>query len=366
VRITAFELHHISIPFRNGFSHALQARNRTEAVIVSACSETGLCGFGEILPRPYLTGETIESVLRNEADRVAKKLLGLNFECAREVVSTLSSLLSPADRVLATFAGFEIAVLDLACKEFALAPHQLLDATPGPSLPGGVVIAFDVQTDHLARHCGMLRLTGQRHVKVKVGRDDDLERLKIIFDTLGNTAKIRIDANGAWNETEAIALLLKMRVHPIDSVEQPVAASNLAGMRAVREATGLRVMVDESLCSMADAKTILEARAADIFNIRLGKCGGLLASGRLAELARKEGLGCHLGTLVGETGILSQAAELFGRIQPGFDYLEGKGQTRSLLEQDITKATNGVPGLGYEVDADALARFRISAARVAD
>src|SRR4029078_10196874 len=134
-----------------------------------------------------------------------------------------------------------------------------------------------------------------------------------VFDVLGETARIRIDANAAWSATEAIATLSKMRAHKIESVEQPVAANDLAGMRAVREATGFRVMADESLCSMDDARKILESQAADIFNIRLGKCGGLLASRRLVQLAHRENLDCHLGTLVGETGILSHAREIFRR-----------------------------------------------------
>jgi muconate cycloisomerase len=143
----------------------------------------------------------------------------------------------------------------------------------------------------------------------------------------------------------------------IESVEQPVAGDDIEGLRRVRLETGIPVMADESLCSLDDGSRLVEAGAADVFNIRVGKCGGLLGSLRLTELARASGLGVHLGALVGETAVLSRAAELFGRSVPGFACLEGKGQNRFLLEGDIGEEESGAPGLGVALRADWLAKY---------
>ena len=128
-------------------------------------------------------------------------------------------------------------------------------------------------------------------------------------------------------------------------------------------------MADESLCTIEDAQELIRMQAADIFNIRLGKCGGFLASLRLVELAQASGLDCHLGTLVGETGILSRAAEIFGRRVPGFACLEGKGQSMSFLEEDVvepwTSATvETLTGLGVGVCFDRLAKRAVEQPRV--
>jgi len=121
-------------------------------------------------------------------------------------------------------------------------------------------------------------------------------------------------------------------------------------------------MVDESLCTLDDGRRIIDAGAADIFNIRVGKCGGLLGALRLVELARAAGLGLHLGALVGETAVLSRAAEIFGRVVAGFPCLEGKGQNRFLLQGDIATATEALdaPGLGVALDDEALRRYGVS------
>ena len=132
-------------------------------------------------------------------------------------------------------------------------------------------------------------------------------------------------------------------------------------------------MADEGVCSLADADRLIEEEAADLFNLRLGKCGGVLASARLAERARAHGIECNLGTLVGETGILSRAAEVFGRFIPGFACLDGKEQNLSLLSDDIladpTQAQDGpvsAPGLGADVSPEQVCRYAAAPSPLAD
>jgi L-Ala-D/L-Glu epimerase len=156
-----------------------------------------------------------------------------------------------------------------------------------------------------------------------------------------------------------------MRRFNISSIEQPVPARDLAGMRRVREATGVPVVADEALCSLQDGESLIASRAADLFNIRLGKCGGFLASLRLVDLAREAGLGCRLGTLVGETGILSRAGEIFGGRVEGFASLEGKQQNKTLLLQDIVEVpapgeSNSTKGLGLVIASKYLDQFAVS------
>ena len=67
------------------------------------------------------------------------------------------------------------------------------------------------------------------------------------------------------------------------------------------------VMLDESLCGYPDAVRAVERRTADLLNVRLSKCGGIVPSLRIMALARRSGLGVQLGCHPGETGLLSAA-----------------------------------------------------------
>jgi muconate cycloisomerase len=367
MRIASFELHHIRIPFKSAFKHARHERTATDAVIVVLRSSDGLSGYGEILPRDYVTGETIERVLGRLGPVMGERLLGLRFERREEVVRHLTRELDRAGRDLATFAGFELALLDLSGQALGFALGEILGGTEHPAPAGSVVIGFEVETPALPRYCAVLRLQGKRFVKVKVGRADDRERLAIISDAV--KVPLRLDANGAWASAgEAVQALRAMAAIPIASIEQPLPPDDLKGARRIREVTGLPVMADEAVCTLADAERLIQARAADLFNIRLGKCGGAIGALRLVERARASGVGCQLGTLVGETGILTRAAEIFGRFVPGFDCLDGKRQNEALLREDILDdpreartAPAAAAGLGVRVSPARIRAHLVSA-----
>jgi L-Ala-D/L-Glu epimerase / N-acetyl-D-glutamate racemase len=364
MRISSVIAYQIRIPFKQVVAHSLQRRRATEAVILIIRSDSGHIGVGEVLPRPYLTGETIESVLQREIPELVERWLGRRFAGREDVVQALREELPLSGRALAAFAGWELGMLDLAGKAFSFAAGEVLGPETEPQLDPGLVIDFAVPTHGLEKHCQLLHLAGRRHVKVKVGLHDDLHRLTLVQDVLGADLALRLDANAAWTADYAISTLRQMCRLNIRSIEQPVPARDLEGMRRVREETGIAVVADESLCSLEDAHAVIAARAADAFHISLGKCGGLLGSLQLAHLAGENGLRCELGTLVGETGILSQAAEIFSRRVPGFDFLEGARQNKDLLLEDIveTGPQESAPatGLGVLIGSRYLDQWAVS------
>jgi muconate cycloisomerase len=102
-------------------------------------------------------------------------------------------------------------------------------------------------------------------------------------------------------------------------------------------------VVDESLRTVAEARTLVRLGACNAFNIRVSKCGGLLNSLRIARIARESGLTCVVGAQVGESGILSAAGRhLAAAIAPR--YVEGSAG-RLLLQEDLT-FENVLPGRG--------------------
>jgi muconate cycloisomerase len=349
MRIVEIALHRLSVPLKQAFAHAAGARAVSELVLVELRDDAGLSGWGEVLPRVYVTGETLDDVLDVHAPRIAARVLDGDFSARDQLFAWLAAELD--DGALATFGGFELALLDVAGQRLGFALADALGGIRGPELPAGVVIGFDVPTEGLERHCAALRFGKRRHIKVKVGHPDDAARMAIVARVFGELP-IRIDANAAWTADEAIERLRALAHLPIASVEQPVAKDDLAGMRRIRQELGMKVMADESVCTLADARALVDAEAADVFNVRLGKMGGVLAAARICDFARAHGIAVSLGTMVGETGVLSRASEVFGRCVPGFDCLDGKGQNRHLLAEDVLASTSDAPGSGVRVDLE--------------
>lgn len=380
MQIERIELRRIQIPLKRAFKHAAHERHHTDAILVAISDADGHTGWGEIKPREYVTGETITSVLEQTAPALADALVGQRFGDPKEVVQWLEATGQTVGRAFATLSGFDLALLDLAGQYASTSIETLLGGRRRDSLPAGVIVGFEHPTATLARYCATLRLSGKKHVKVKVGLDDDAERLAAVAKVFKKTP-IRIDANAAWTTQDAIEKLNALAsVAPIASIEQPIAADDLEGLARIRRETGIAVMADESVCTLDDAQKIVAAEAADIFNVRLGKNGGFLASKRLVEFAEANGVQVHLGTMVGESGVLSAAGVIFGRCIGDFACLDGKGQNRFLLEVDICRessehpaptaetgstglAASPAPGLGISIDLQRVEERQIEPAR---
>ena len=131
------------------------------------------------------------------------------------------------------------------------------------------------------------------------------------------------------------------------------------------------IMLDESLCSMEDAKRAIEEGYGDIFNIRISKNGGIINSLRIYKLAEENGIDCQIGCMVGESGILSAAGAQLAHMVPRLTFLEGSYGTH-LLSEDVTeqKMTFGVGaslnsvrrrlnplGLGVDINSTRLNKY---------
>lgn len=364
MRIERYELFHVRIPFTTAFAHASHERRHSDALIVALHADDGTVGWGEIQPRSYVTGETVEDVKATFAAEVATRFVGRTFADENEAAAWVPSNADELGRRIATFGGFEIALFDLLGQKNGVSAGAMLGPPVVERLPAGVIIGFEVATDELAKHCALLRFKRRKHIKVKVGLDDDRERLTIIAEKM--KLPLRLDANEAWSADETIERLRSFEGVDIASIEQPIPAADLDGLRKIRDA-GFSVMADESLVSMADAERLVEAKAADVFNVRLGKHGGFVGSARIAAYAKEHGIEVHLGTMVGETGLLTRATEIFATRVSGFACLDGKGQNLHLSADDIAtprakpfETPADAPGLGVRVAPEKLREYVVS------
>lgn len=360
--IERYELFHVRIPFKGSFEHASHARHASDALLVCLHAD-GVEGWGEIQPRAYVTGETIETVKAEHAAAVFAAFAGRSIDSVEDAAAFADDAIADHEARLATFGGFELALLDLVGRATKTSAGAFLGPASIEALPAGVIIGFEVATDALAKHCALLRFKRRRHIKVKVGLDDDAERIRIVWEKL--KLPIRLDANEAWTVEETIEKLNALDGVDIASIEQPIPAADLDGLVRIREA-GHRVMVDEALIHLADAERIAAMGAADVFNVRLGKLGGMVRAKRIVEVARAHDLRVHLGTMVGETGVLTRATEVFATRVEGFDCLDGKGQNHHLLSQDVLvepPAPFGVdpddPGLGLSVAREKIREYAV-------
>jgi len=365
------------MPLRRAIRHASHVRSDSENVIVRCVLEDGTTGYGEGVPREYVTGETIESAI--------EILSNTDFGSQLEVCPDFGRAVNLSERIQlapvkndqrgclgnAARCAVELAILDAYGRRFneplvsivRLLTPILYEPQDRVRYSAAITSARGLKLRLAAL---AFRIYAFRQIKLKVGINgyDDPKRLHRLRRLLGRKIDVRVDANEAWKPEEAIARIRELEPYGISAVEQPVPHESVHALADIRREIDVPIMLDESLCCSRDAEEAVSLGTCDVFNIRLSKCGGFIPSLRLAQFARQYGLGYQLGCQVGESAILSAAGRHFASGVAGIKYLEGSYDRHLVREalsvEDLTFGRGGWapaltrPGLGIQVKPEAL------------
>jgi L-Ala-D/L-Glu epimerase / N-acetyl-D-glutamate racemase len=348
--------------------HYLAERTHSENLLVKVVTDSGVVGYGEGIARQYVTGETTSTSLTFLRDHLIPQSNGLHWDDSEDLLVTLGELISEPNRAQAPAAccALELAILDAAGKTWGQSVAKLLGGGKQPLVYSGVIPMMSQPSFHRLLH--LIRDLHMAFVKIKVGNERDLAVLSLAREILGHEVDLRVDANGAWSAAEAEQRIDAMMAYGISAVEQPVPKHDLPGLKLVSDRMGIPVIADESLCLEHEAEDLASLRACQVFNLRLSKCGGILAADRMFAIGQENGIAAQLGCQVGETAILSAAGRQFAMSRK-LRYLEGS-YSNYLLKEDIVDepvefGPGGVaqplsgPGLGIKVNEEALQRLTV-------
>jgi o-succinylbenzoate synthase len=167
-------------------------------------------------------------------------------------------------------------------------------------------------------------------VKVKVGRGDDLGRVRAVREALGPAVRLRVDANGAWDLPTAVRQVRALAAFDVELVEQPVAG--LEDLARLRRLVDLPVAADEAVPDLDAARRLARLGAADALVVKVQAAGGVRAALALAEAA---GVPVIASSLV-ETSVGLAAGLAFAACLPATPFASGLG-TGLLLAGDVVR-----------------------------
>ena len=217
------------LPLRTPLRTAHGPWTEREGIIVRLEEETGRMGFGEIAPIPWFGTETLA-----EADEVCRKF---------------------GDKV--DEATLDLVPVKMGAVRFALAAARsrpVANPTASPRVP--LTALLPAGKAALAELPARLE-AGWLSFKWKVGvetADQELGLLDELLEGLPGYAKLRLDANGAWDRKTAERWLARCADRPIEFVEQPVAPADEDTLHGLAEDFPVTLALDESIVQLAEAR----------------------------------------------------------------------------------------------------------------
>jgi O-succinylbenzoate synthase len=357
--IDVVEVREIVIPFHVPFRSGVGELSKRRLMLVCLhCG--GARGWGECGPIPGYGAETYADA-RRALDDAATWMVGLELsETIRQPL--LDRVASPSARF-----AIESALLDLAGHVSGLQTWKRLGGETF-RIPVGAVIPCGPADDVIAAAADAAD-AGYHRIKLKVASPTDLDLVRAVAEAVPQRG-LAIDANGAFSGAELPAL------EEIDDlglrfIEQPFPADDIKTSAALASRIATPICLDESISSPAAARRYLEAGACSMIVVKPARLGGFGPSRQVLELAAAAGAGVWVGGML-ESGI-GRAAALAAATLPGTTAPADLAPPRRLMASDLLLSPwalhEGVieipkrPGLGFEVDRDAVERFSIEVRR---
>lgn len=132
--------------------------------------------------------------------------------------------------------------------------------------------------EKLARLCQEAVDQGFSHIKLKVGRDvdDDIRRVKIARQVIGEQRKLMIDANQVWERDQAIHWVQQLAFAKPWFIEEPTSPDDIEAHRAIRFAVQPIELATGEMCqNRIMFKQFMMREAVDIIQLDACRLGGV-------------------------------------------------------------------------------------------
>lgn len=363
MRITSVDAIPVALKYKKPYRSSLGIETEAKKVLVRISTDAGFEGIAEATTWPAFGGGTADFI-KEAISMYTPVLIGADPFDHELLMTKLRSIVAGETQGLA---AVDVALWDLKGKAAGVPLYAMAGGRFRSAIQVQGAVPAGLSAEETARAALEQVEKGFTIIKMKVGAEPfraDLERIRAVSEVIEGRALLRVDVNGAWNESESVGYIRAMEGYAVESVEQPLPAWNIEGAARLRRKIGLPLIADESLWSLQDAYRIISANAADILSVKVCKAGGFTQAKKVMAVAEAAGIPCLVGTMA-ESDLGICAGLHLVASSPVASYANGlaafQGFERSLLtESTQLKVANGYievpdkPGLGVEIDPNIL------------
>ena len=356
-------------------------------LFIKLTTDSGVEGIGEIFGLPF-SGLIAAAMAEDVCERMVIGTDPFKIECLWRRVYSSGYTQHPDLSLLAILSGIEMACWDIVGKELDRPVYELLGGQVHQRLrsytylyseeedAADVYLDPDLAAERAAQYVdwGFTALkfdpTGAYSAfdprQLSLQSLDRTERyVRQIREAVGSRADLLVGTHGQMTPASAIRLAKRLEKYDPLWFEEPTPPENAKAMATVARATSIPVATGERLSTKYDFARVLEAQAAAILQLNLGRCGGILEAKKIASMAETyyAQIAPHLycGPIVGAANIQISTCS------PNFLILEGiqdwGGFHAEILRKPIQWEEGYVipskePGLGVELNEEVALKHR--------
>lgn len=330
-----------------------------DTVLVKICDDAGNVGWGQSVPSPTWSYETLETV-RTTIDRhLGPALIGLNPFDTDGVWRVLNRTIAPSFSTGQPIckAGIDLALFDLTGRALRQTASERWKRKGLKTITLSWTV--DAQTlEEVETAVAEGRQRGFHNFNLKVGSDSAFDvQMCATIRRLAPEAFVWVDANGGYDLDTALAVAPKFADLGIRALEQALPANRLIGYRELCQQRALPILMDEGVVSSSDLETFHQLGLLDGVAMKVPRCGGLTEARRILEYMEQHGLLFFASGLTDPDLSLAATLLLYGAFDlkhpaalNGPQFLGGTFlQTAISVPSDQAVVPTG-NGLGVEVD----------------
>jgi L-alanine-DL-glutamate epimerase-like enolase superfamily enzyme len=364
VKIAAIDLFPVVYPMRGRFKFFEgpdgHMRGRASAII-RITADNGVTGWGESVPIPRWSYETLETVVSTIRNYLVPDLIGRNPFGLQGIHRIMNRNIAPSFSTGQPMAkaGVDIALHDLIGRVTGQSVPEMWGMDPAEELTLSWTLnpkTLD-DLDPLIQE-GLDR--GYNHFNVKVAPDPDFD-LELCRRVRKRVPEgfLWADANGGYDTATALAVAPRLADAGVDVLEQPLRADRISGYRALRKQGALPILMDEGVVSPSSLEEFIKLDMLDGVAMKPARCGGLLPARRQIEILLEAGL-LFLGSGLTDPDIsLAATLALYGAFRykrpaalNGPQFIARSVLKTPLVPKDGKLKIPSGPGLGIEVDEE--------------
>ena len=356
ILIESAELRIISLPLITPF--VISTGTMTGKIIpLLVLKGEGLDGIAEGVMDPYpdYLEETIPGAMAFLREVLLPSIVGKRFASPYE----LDAVLSPWRGNRMARAMVEMAFWDMWGKSLGVPLKVVLGGT-GSHVDVGVSLGI-ASIDTTLERVDEAVAQGYKRTKLKIKQGHDVKLVEAIRQRFPHI-KLTVDANTDYGLSD-LPVMLALDEFALDYIEQPLAFDDIHDHAKVQAVLCTAICLDESIRSAVDARKALEAGAARIINIKVGRVGGFIEARAIHDVCAAFDAPVWCGGML-ESGIGRahniHLATLKNFTRPGDTSSASRYFHRDIINEPL-EAVNGqmgVPeqgaGIGVTLDYDFL------------